>query len=99
MVRTDPSGRIAGYVMGEGTRLAFGGRTLAEGSEAFSVSAGPQGVFVSGKRRAAKAQPPLPARGKVWLPPPSAKLWIDERQVSAVPDQDGMAPIGPSGGR
>ena len=99
MVRTNAGGEVTGYVMGEGTRLEFGGRTLAEGPEPFTANAGSQGVFVSGKRRAREALPPLPARGKVWLPPPSAKLWIDERQVSAVPDQDGMAPIGPSGGR
>lgn len=97
MVRTDLGGRITGYVMGEGTRLAFGGRTLAEGPEAFSVSAGPQGVFVSGKRRALDAQPPLPARGTVWLPSASAAVWADEERTGLTVGGDGTVRIEPSG--
>ncbi len=96
MVRTDAGGKIAGYVMGEGTRLAFGGRTLAEGPGAFSVSAGAEGVFVSGKRRAQEALPPVPPRGRVWLPQRPAEVWIEERRADVAADQDGMARIQPS---
>jgi len=95
MVRTGAGGRVTGYLMGEGTKLLFDGRTLAQGSGRFSVSAGAGHVFVSGRRRARESRPPILPRGRVWLPEKPMEVWIDERRTGVSPGQDGMVPIGP----
>lgn len=54
--------KVLGYVLGEGTYLRWGGRTLVQARSSVCVSAGPGGTSVSGRRRARKGLPPLKAQ-------------------------------------
>jgi hypothetical protein len=59
MVRTH-NGKLVGYVMGEGTKLRWQGRTLVEAKDSVCVSAGPGGTEITGRRRPYEGLPPLP---------------------------------------
>jgi len=93
MVRTDRSGLVTGYALGEGRKLSYGGKTLVEAVESISVSADSLQVFASGKRRARENLPPLPAEGRVWLPGVKARLFADDRPVKPSLAQDRIAVI------
>ena len=94
MVRTDPSGKVLGYVMGDGSVLEFAGSVLARSAPGFSVSADAAKAMVFGKRRARQALPPLPAVGELWLPGSAARLWVDGEPVATAAGLDGLARIG-----
>ncbi|MFC1614927.1 hypothetical protein ACFL5K_06480, partial [Gemmatimonadota bacterium] len=83
MVRTDEAGRVAGYVMGDGRSLEFGGVSLASSAMPWSVSADGKRVFASGMRRARENLPALAAEGRCWLPAPQAQLYVDGEPVEA----------------
>ncbi|MBI5281225.1 MAG: hypothetical protein HY858_06030 [Candidatus Solibacter usitatus] len=68
MVRRAPDGRILGYVMGDGTRLEYGGRVLASSKRMCSVVANEAGVQTGATRRARQGLPPLPAEVTTWRP-------------------------------
>lgn len=93
MVRTNASGQVTGYVLGEGRTLEFGGRPLARADAGFSVSAGEAKTMVAGPRRPRQNQPPLPARGELWLPAPTSRLWVDGNPLSPSAGPDGLARI------
>lgn len=81
MVRTDDNGNVTGYVLGDGSRLEYGGRILAGSRHPFSVSADSKRVFASGARQARQGLNPLPARGAFWLPDGVCEVWVDDTRV------------------
>jgi hypothetical protein len=93
MVRTNASGHVTGYVLGEGRTLEFNGKPLARSETGFSVSAGEQKTMVAGPRRPRQNQPPLPARGELWLPAKTTRLWVDGNSVRPSAGRDGLARI------
>ena len=93
MVRTDAAGKVLGYVMGDGSSLEFGGKTLARTPQRFSVSVDAKRAMAAGMRRARQGLPPIPAAGSVWLPGASTELWADGVRVAAKTDAVGMAAI------
>ncbi len=98
MVRTNPAGKVLGYVLGDGSVLEFGGSVLARSTAGFSVSADSAKVMAFGKRRARQNLPPLPAAGELWLPGPATRLWVDGAPV-ATAGRGGLIRIGPKPGR
>ena len=82
LVRTDPSGQVVGYMLGDGRNLSFAGQSLARTEEPASVSADNQRVFLTGGRRAQQNRPPLEPRGKVRLPHPRAEVFVDGELIS-----------------
>jgi len=82
MVRTDKSGQVTGYLLGDGRKLVYNGKTLAEAEEAWSVSADGKRVFATGKRQARENMPPMAAQGSCWLPQPGASLFADGKQLA-----------------
>ncbi len=81
MVRTDKDGQVTGYVLGEGSRLEYGGRTLVRSTRRLSVSADSRRTFASGQRRARQGIEPRSAAGAFWLPDPHSEVWVDGRRV------------------
>ncbi len=79
VVRIDSDQNITGYLMGDGTKLLFDGKTLVMNQQTGSVSANKKLLSVSGKRRARIGLPPLPAEGRAWLPDGNAKLMVDSK--------------------
>jgi len=62
-------GKIVGYVLGEGTYLRWGSKTLVQAEGSTCVVAGPDGVKVFGRRRAREGLPPTePANVRTVLP-------------------------------
>ena len=84
MVRTDPAGKVLGYVLGDGKLLEFGGAVLARSPAGFSVTAGSGKAMAHGKRRSRQNLPPLAAEGELRLPGPGTRLWVDGEPVAAV---------------
>ncbi len=77
MVRTDENGKVIGYLLGEGSRLEYEGRTLVESPLRLSVSADASRTFASGPRRAHQGIEPRKAAGTFWLPDPHSEVWAD----------------------
>ena len=77
MVRTDRQGKLTGYVLGDGSRLQYDGRTLVEADEPLSVSADQDQVHATGTRQARQNLPPLAAKGRLGLAGPAAAVYID----------------------
>ncbi|MBE0658527.1 MAG: hypothetical protein IH602_12620 [Bryobacteraceae bacterium] len=93
MVRTNASGQVTGYVLGEGRALEFNGKPLARSQAGFSVSAGEAKTMVAGPRRPRQNQPPLPARGEIRLPAQTTRLWVDGNSVRPSPGRDGLVKV------
>jgi hypothetical protein len=96
VVRTDPAGRVLGYLLADGRNLSFAGRSLARTEETSSVSADSLRVFLTGGRRARRAQPPLAPRGRIWLPYPRAEVFVDATPVIPAMDVGDVAVVGNS---
>ena len=60
MVRVNKAGKVTAYVLGEGSRLSWDGKTLARAKSSICVSADPNGVNITGRRRARKGLPTVP---------------------------------------
>jgi len=58
LVRVQNS-QVIGYVLGEGTYLKWGGKTLVEAADSVCVSADPDGVKPFGRRQSRKGLPPI----------------------------------------
>jgi hypothetical protein len=95
MVRTDRAGKVVGYVMGDGSSLEFGGKTLARSAQPFSVSADSKRSIATGPRRARQGLEPLPVVGAFWLPDTASEVWADGRRVKASAGPDGMVALKP----
>ncbi|HUU29780.1 MAG TPA: hypothetical protein VM123_18410, partial [archaeon] len=93
-VRTDRTGQVTGYVLGDGRSLSFGSQTLVRADEPMSVSADTVRVFATGRRRAREDLPPLSARGRVWLPHPRTAIFADGEPVKPLMAQGRMALVG-----
>lgn len=81
VVRVNSRGEVIGYLLGDGTTLAWKGQNLVESARTWSVSGDPSGVFATGARRARENRPPLSAQGRLWLPSEDAKVFADGVQV------------------
>jgi|GEM_PF-1716026 len=77
VLRTDRTGNIVGYVMGDGTRMGYGSRILARSERALSVSADAKRTMATGPRRARQGLDPLPVAGSFWLPGSTSEVWAD----------------------
>lgn len=93
MVRTNASGQVTGYVLGEGRTLEFGGKPLVRSQSGLSVSAGETKTMVAGPRRPRQNLPPLPAHGEIRLPSKTARLWVDGKPARTVIGREGLARI------
>ncbi len=91
MVRTDRSGNVTGYIMGDGSMLEFGGKTLARAERPFSASADSKRTVATGRRQARQGLAPLAASGSVWLPASSSEVWSGDRKVQPSVDSARMA--------
>ncbi len=94
MVRTDPEGKVLGYVLGDGNLLEFAGQTLARSQAGFSVTVDAVKAMAHGKRRARQNLPPVAAQGELYLPGPAAQLWVDGEKASTVRTRNGLIRIG-----
>ena len=96
LVRTDATGAVTGYLLGDGTTLTYNGQTLAQGPRPFSVSADHKRTFATGSRRPAQALPPHPAQGHIWLPHPSSEVWADDKHLNLAPDSNQIVTLNPA---
>ena len=94
MVRTDRQGKLTGYVLGDGSRLQYDGRTLVEADEPLSVSADQDQVHATGTRQARQNLPPLAAKGRLGLPGPAAAVYVDGDLVESPMVAGQMVEIG-----
>lgn len=94
MVRTDRSGAVIGYLIGDGTLLEFGRTALVRSRQPLSVSADARRVMATGQRRARQGLAPFPAAGSFRLPGAATEVWADGERVRAAPGADGMVSIG-----
>jgi len=94
MVRLGSSGEVTGYVLGEGRSLSFDSQTLVQADEPLSVSADRMRVFASGRRRSRENLPPLPAKGKIWLPHQRAEVFVDGKLTSPMMAAGRIAQVG-----
>jgi hypothetical protein len=81
VVRTDARGRVTAYLMGDGSTLEFGGRTLARSPQPLSISADAKGAMATGARRAREGEAPLEASGSFRVPGAKAAVWVDGERV------------------
>ncbi len=75
VVRGSRNGTPAAYLLGDGTTLRAGSRTLVDATSNCSVSANSQRVAVSPGRLAESGETPIPPRGGFWKPTPTAEIW------------------------
>jgi hypothetical protein len=81
MIRTDPSGKVLGYVMGDGQSLEYRGRALVLSPQRLSVTADAKRCMATGPRRARQGLAPLPVAGSFWLPDARSEIWADGARV------------------
>jgi len=99
MVRTDPDGKLVGYVLGDGTRLDFNGTRLVNSDQPLSVSADTIETSVTGPRRAREGLAPLPAKGEVKPLDGSSRLLVDGQPLQQRVGRDGQVTINPPSSR
>ena len=96
LVRTDASGAVTGYLLGDGTTLTYNGQTLAQGPRPFSVSADHKRTFATGPRRPSQALPPHPAQGQIWLLQATSEVWADDRRIDPIADSNQVVLLEPA---
>lgn len=94
MVRTDRSGAVTGYVMGDGASLEFGRTVLARSRQPLSLSADAKRAVATGSRRARQGLAPLPAAGSFRLLGAGAEVWADGERVRPAAGVDRMVTVG-----
>jgi hypothetical protein len=94
VVRTDEKGEVTGYLMGDGTKLVFDDKILVQSELPWTVSADKERLYATGKRNARENLPPLPARGKAWIPGENTRLFADGSAVEPQIVAGKMALIG-----
>lgn len=75
VLRRARNGSSTAYLLGDGTALRAGGRSLVDAVGRCSVSANRQRVVVSPARRAESGEEPVRAAGGFWKPVPEAEIW------------------------
>jgi len=96
IVRTNDNNKVTGYLMGDGTKLVFDNKLLVQSESPWSVSADDKMLHATGKRQARKGLPPLPAKGKVWLPNKQTLIWADGEEIKPKITRGDIATIGDS---
>jgi hypothetical protein len=93
VVRTDDTGKVTGYLMGDGTKLVFQGKVLVKSDRTWSVSADAEKLVATGKRRARRGLSPLPAKGQAWLPGKNTRIRTDGKAIKPRVTKNRMAVI------
>ncbi|MFH1068512.1 MAG: hypothetical protein V1794_02720 [Candidatus Glassbacteria bacterium] len=95
LVRTDNTGRVLGYLLGDGHRLEFHDQPLAQSNLSWSVSADGKRVFATGARRARQDLPPIPAEGTCRVLAAESEVWADGKRIGPFMVKGMMAIIRP----
>jgi len=94
VVRTNDNDEVIGYLMGDGRKLVFEDKKLAQSDQPWTVSADDERLYATGKRRARDSLKPLPAKGRVWLPGEQTEVRADGEVIEPRMVSDRMAVIG-----
>jgi len=93
MVRRDDQGKVTGYVLGEGRRLAFDGKELVVADGAVSAVVDVREARVSGELQTRIGDGPVPASARLRLPSRDSRVFVDG-VPAAVPATDGLVAVG-----
>ncbi len=94
LVRRDRSGKVRGYVLGEGSSLAWAGEQLVQSAGTVSVTADLQQVWIKGRLGTRQGDGPTPASGTIRLPSPGTQLFVDDLPAKACAKDD-LVKVGP----